>query len=316
MIVVQTVIGGLLSVAAASSSAPWAPTPADTAESSKSQLHRAIDALSCVDFQWSQTEGGAGLAKYGAIKVPVQVGKRTYSFQLDTGSDFTKIYGKEAVTRGWARTGDRFAKLPGLTIGKRKIGPTLALVREDWPDGGGLLGLDALVNHFTIIDYPRRRLCIVTPVEMPQTLLAQAKLSWASLRGTKLYVPVRLDGAVVSNIFFDTGASATYLDVEQEAWKRVTGIADLDRAPKQFETRTWSGLERMVSGPVKGKLDLAGVELAIPYVDTWRDNPNYYQRTFPTPTAGFFGNAALLDQIIILDLTPAVRFGIFPTSKP
>jgi hypothetical protein len=72
-----------------------------------------------------------------------------------------------------------------------------------------------------------------------------------------------------------------------------------------------------VSGPVKGKLKIAGAELDIPAVDTWRDRPDYYKSIFPTATNGLFGNASLLDQIIILDLTPAVRFGIFPqTPQP
>lgn len=284
--------------------------PAADPAAALASLHQAIDALPCVEFEWEKSEGTEGSA-HGAIKIPVQIDGRNYSFQLDTGSDFSMIYGKEAQDRGWARPGDKFARVSNIRIGTRVIEPTLFMVRGDWPTGGGLIGMDVLMNHYTIIDYPRRRLCLVAPVDMPRALLDRASFAWASIRGTKLYVPMTLDGRRVNNIVFDSGASASYLNLEQAAWKEVTGIADLGQAPRQFETRTWNGLERMVSGPVRGKLQIAGVDLNIPSVDTWRDRPTYYGQFFPTPTNGLFGNASLLDQIIVLDLTPAARFGIF-----
>lgn len=292
----------------AARSGPAAPSAAEA----RASLHRAIDGLPCVEFQWERTEGGAELAARGAMKVPIRIDGRDYSFQLDTGSDFSMIYGTEAQDRGWAQRGERFARVSNISIGRRAIAPTLFMVRGDWPTGGGLIGLDMLMNHYTIIDYPRRRLCIVSPVDMPRALLDRARMAWAAVRGTKLYVPMTLDGAPVENIIFDTGASATYLNLEQAAWSRATGIADPAQAPRQFETRTWTGMEPMVSGPVRGKLRIADVDLDIPSVDTWRNRPTYYRQIFPTATNGLFGNASLLDRIIILDLTPAMRFGIFP----
>lgn len=273
--------------------------------------NQVIDKLPCVQFEWHDAPG---VSERAAMLLPVEIDGRAYQFQLDTGSDASYLYGAAPDGKAINVSPSPNVTLSNVKIGGRELSDKRFYLRKDWPAGGGLFGIDILLGHYTVIDYPRRRLCILEPHEMPDTLLGATKSAWGTFRGSKFYVPVKVDGETLENVFFDTGASSAYLMLEQSAWLKATGLKSAAAAPKQVETQGWNDKQFISRAPVTARVEVAGVTLHVPSVDTWRDKPDFFA-TFPTKTDGLMGNAAFWDGIVILDLTPLMLFRFIPGDR-
>jgi hypothetical protein len=275
----------------------------------KAPLSEVIDTFSCSPFEWVRTEG---LSDRAGMQIPVEVNGRAYKFQFDTGANVSLIYGKEAVDRGWAQAGAPFFAADKVRVGGRAMSDVPLFIKSDLSAEGalsGTIGLDLLMNQFTVIDYPGRRICFIPRLEMTMALFGRTRWAKAELRGGKLYVPAKVGSVELNDLFFDTGASMFYLMLDHARWSPLTGIADPKKAPQTRYVSSWGKKVPIAGAPMTGELEIAGVKLAVRNIDTLADTPDSYA-SYPTPTAGLIGNAPLWDKVVVLDMTTGMQFGI------
>jgi hypothetical protein len=122
-----------------------------------------IDNLHCTDFEWLPA---AGISDKAALRIPILLDKRTYWYQLDTGSDATVLYGTDGKRWGWEQ-GQRFVRVLNVKVGGLEIPAILASVRPemkaDPKDTEGTVGLDVLIGNIVVLDFPNKHFCMVPP---------------------------------------------------------------------------------------------------------------------------------------------------------
>ncbi|MDP8915829.1 MAG: hypothetical protein M3M95_01235, partial [Pseudomonadota bacterium] len=229
------------------------PAAAETAKPSAAGL---VDGLRCTPFEWVAVEG---VSERAALRVPVRIEGREYAYQLDTGSPTTFIYGSEAFARGWAAEGDETARLRRIEIGGWKVPPARLRLMPKRDRPGGTLGLDLLMDRYTIIDYPRRRFCVVGRADLPSQLETRTRWVKASLHHGKLFVPMKIGERWTENVFFDTGASMFPLSVDLPLWKALTGKADTAQATTTLRVGSWGRQIPLAGAPTSEALQVAGV---------------------------------------------------------
>jgi hypothetical protein len=260
--------------------------------------------FTCGPFQWVDEGGKAKVA----MRVPVTINGRTYSLQLDTGSNATILYGDEAARRRWAKAGAtsfdaRTIRVGGIAMANREI----TILPDMEASGGGTLGLDLLLGRVVVLDYPHRRFCLTDAGALPRWVSTNARWSNAALRNGKLFVPVRIGGESFPQRFlFDTGSSSFAMAVEKSRWAELTGKGKTAAAAitgtQWGKPKVWPGAQSLK--PIEiGNEDYP--TLPIHYEDY-----GFYTSKFDAD--GLVGNAPFLDKIVLLDLGPDMRFGVIP----
>ncbi|HKP75549.1 MAG TPA: nuclear transport factor 2 family protein, partial [Longimicrobiaceae bacterium] len=133
--------------------------------------------LSCSSFEWLPQEG---IGEQGAIRIPVELNGQVYQFRLDTGSDGSEIYGDEATTRAWPKQGPSAVVVQRVKLGGVELGPSRVRTSPQVRPGAtaGTVGLDLLMNHLVVIDYPGRHFCLVPRAAVPQEL--DGRVDWVA----------------------------------------------------------------------------------------------------------------------------------------
>lgn len=280
------------------------PTRADS-------VHTLLEALPCTRFEWVPWEG---VTPRGAIAVPIELDGRTYRFQLDTGSDASMIYGDEAERRGWVEPGRTSQRVESIRLGGTRVPPGRLITRpEITPAAGelaGTVGLDLLLGHVVLLDYPRQRFCVVPRADAPRLLLRNT--TWADaaeIRNGKFFVTVTLAGKQLDALFFDTGASYLAVSVDEERWKALTGRASGSGAAERVTGRSWGRRVAMHGAPALGPLRVGPLRFGCPTIFYRPDEPTQF-RGFPYPADGSLGNAPFWNEVIVLDLGVWPAFGI------
>jgi hypothetical protein len=277
-------------------------------QSARRQLDEFFGAVPHATFEWSEAEG---VSDRGAMLVPVQLGSIETWLQLDSGLDVTLLYGDLAEDAGWSES-DRMFRVPDLSIGDVRLGPTWVRTDRSMSGGGrvaGSVGLDLLVGRVVIIDYPGRRLALATLGDLPGELLRRVSWSPATLRDGKLFPYVILSGSGTGDLFFDTGASAFALVVDQSTWAALTGVADPDTAAVHVDVRSWGKETGLVGHPASGPLVIGSTTIEEVEVFYFEDQPRMFE-AWPFPAKGLLGNAAFFDRVVVLDLGLRPRFGL------
>lgn len=260
--------------------------------------------LACGPFKWVDENG----RPKAAMRVPVTINGRAYSFQLDTGSNATFLYGGEAAARRWAKPGASDFKARTITVGGLALPNREISIEPGMPAGsGGTIGLDLLLGHVAVLDYPHQRFCLTDRSSLPQWVSTNVRWSNAALRNGKLFVPVRIGGdSFPDRYLFDTGSSTFAVAVEKSRWAALTGNGKTATAPitgtQWGKPRVWPGALSLK--PVEiGDQDFS--TLPIHYEDD-----GFYTSRFNAD--GLIGNVPFLDKIVLLDLGPNMRFGVLP----
>lgn len=269
----------------------------------------------CVAFAWEP--GPKGEARAG-ISVPVTLNGEALRFQFDTGADFDHLYGDRAQTAGWAKAGAAWFAPTSLTLGDVALQPARMLAAPDvkvGPDGlAGTLGLAGLLGRVVVLDYPGRRICVFADGEAPAAVMSRARYVPATLRNGKLFVPLKAPGFESDAIVFDTGSSLTPLVVGHAAWRRLTGLASLEAAPRVIEGGAWGKPIRLRGAPVQGGLALGGVDLGGADVFAVEGVAEPFAG-WGFRAEGLMGNGALWDGLVVLDLTPRMRVGLIRPAR-
>lgn len=261
----------------------------------------------CVDFQWMKVEGVSDRA---AISIPIQVNGVALRAQLDTGANTSILYGNQPESRGWAKKG-----APSFRAGLRVGGATWARrtfqINREMGGGelGGTIGLDVFIGKLGVLDYPARRFCLLEPTDPAAVSLEAAHWQAATLRNGKLFLPVSLGEHTKVDAFFDTGSSVFPMFVDTPLWKELTGIDDPTTATTTITGSAWGKPVAIHGSPTSKPLKIGDLSLGTPVVFTNPQDPTSLA-AFPFPVSGLFGNAPFWDHVVVIDLTPEVRFGI------
>lgn len=266
--------------------------------------------LACSSFEWIHTDE----VERAAIVVPVVLDGESYRLQLDTGADYSMVYGDIADQRGWPVIGGFPRLVPSAEIGGMSLGPVHMLQNAGMSTDEGIhgtLGLDALVGKLTVIDYPGQRFCVMERGAATDAVWMETVWSPAELRNGKLFLPVTLDGEPLDALAFDTGSSASALFVDYEPWLAITGAADSTDATSRWVGTAW-GREITVAGrPIEGRLQIGARIVPSEFASAYTEltDPEDFAG-WPFPIGGLVGNAGLWDRVVVLDLGVSTRFGV------
>jgi hypothetical protein len=200
-----------------------------------------------------------------------------------------------------------------IKLGGVDVGPARLTTNPQVRPGAtaGAIGLDLLLNHLVVIDYPAKRFCMVPRVAVPPEINDRVEWVAAEIRNGKLFVPVRVGGQTVEGLFFDTGASGLPLSVDQALWRTLTGREGERDATSRLSV-TGSGVgapARVIGAPARGALEVGGLRVEAPLVYFHGTEPEHF-RSWSFPATGLIGNAPFKDGIVLLSLGVWPAFGI------
>jgi hypothetical protein len=264
------------------------------------------DGLSCSGFEWDDPSTKA------VMRVPISLNGKPYWYQLDTGADVVIPYGA-AKHEGWSLQGSA-VRIPNVRFAGISFAAILGYPMKNMPDSAspealhGTVGLDPLIGHAFIIDFPKRRICLLERPDLPESLIAEADWSPAEIRHGKLFLEIELNGEKLDGIFYDTGSSPDALLVDLSLWKHATGRSGTKDATTHSRTQSWGRELEFIGAPASGDLKLGNHIYKKPLMTTSPAQPDaFHTEDF---AQGLLGNALFGDSIIILDLGSHPQFGI------
>jgi hypothetical protein len=268
-----------------------------------------FEGLPCTPFEWIARDGFSSRA---ALRVPVDVEGEIYWFQLDTGSEGSVLYGDSLLrARGWEEVEPSFARVREVRFGGTRLPAARLFIRREHPTDGqtvGTLGLDVLVGHLVILDFPGHRFCVLPRVDVPWALRRNLDLAPAVIRDGKFFVTLRVGDEELDHIFYDTGASAFTLTVDHRLWVRLTGPGDGAQDTREVRVPSWGQEVTLVGARASGAMDVGGARVTAPEVFYLADQPDAFS-LWPYAVTGLMGNEAFIDGTVILDLGAEPGFG-------
>ena len=265
-----------------------------------------VDQLECSGFEWQALQG----IEKAAMRVPVRLNGVAYSFQLDTGAEHSYINGDEAAKRGWTPAEAKQATIAGIELGGTRLPPAPIRIMSSRAAGGGTVGLDLLLNHLVVIDYPRQRFCLVPRTDIRSALAERVRWSRASLHHGKLFIPIKIGERWTENVFFDTGASIFPLSVDGPAWQMLTGLKNTSEAETTLKVGSWGREIPLAGARSRLPVEISGIVVGRPMVYTNAAAPGFFREQIGGNAEGLVGSAPFLDQVVVLDLTSSIRFGL------
>ena len=268
------------------------------------------DGIPCSSFEWI-SEGNSPRA---AMRVPISIDGQQYRYQLDTGADVVIAYGS-GEHKGWVTKKDfiavRQVQFAGMSISKLPV-----FRMKDMPDKDiqGTVGLDILVGYTFIIDFPKRRVCLLNRADLPDSLNQGASWTPAEIRNGKLFLDdVVLNGKTLVGVMYDSGTSPDELAVDFPLWKEATGKQSAGDATTHKYAQMWGQRVEYIGAKATGSLLLAEHTYSNPTLTASPSRPtNFHDNVYGA--SGALGNALFLNSIVILDLGSHPQFGVVSTS--
>jgi hypothetical protein len=282
-------------------------SPAQQPAYSKKQQTQPIPnqfaGLSCSRFEWNPEKS--------VIRVPLSLNGKQYWYQLDTGADVVIAYGNRPH-EGWSPTegAEGEMRIPRAQFAGMSFPAILAYPMKTISDEDlqGTIGLDLLVGRTLIIDFPKKRICLIERADLPDSLIRDADWSDAEIRHGKLFINMTLNGKKLDEILYDTGSSPTTLDLDLNLWKELTGKVEISEANTHSKGQSWGHEIESIGAPATGDLAIGRHVYRTPLLTTIPARPDSYRTNYRAQ--GLLGNALFTESIIILDLGAHPRFGI------
>jgi hypothetical protein len=278
------------------------------AQKSQPRAGSLLEGLPGTAFGWGKAPG---FSERGAIIVPISLGGAAYKYQLDTGTETTIVYGGEAARQfGW-KPGQRMAHVPGIGVGGITLPAADVQVATNFQNGGtaGTIGLDVLIGHVVILDFPARRIYVLQRADLPAAVRERTAWTPAEIRRGKFLVHARLNGADCNGLFLDTGSSAFPLIVDAGHWKTLTRPTYGEPPAKEVSVNSWGKQVKLVGQPALGAIEIASLRVDHPLIfHAPGDSGGSRQR--PQAVTGLIGNALFWDDILVLDFGITPQLGI------
>jgi hypothetical protein len=296
----------LLSVTAISSVAQ--PPPGEGKKPQTQHMPDQFAGLSCSRFEWN--------AEKSVMRVPLSLNGKHDWYQLDTGADVVIAYGNRPH-EGWSPTegAQGEMRIPRAQFAGMSFAAILAYPMKTISDENlqGTVGLDLLVGRTFIIDFPKKRICLIERADLPDSLIRAADWSDAEIRHGKLFINMTLNGKKLDEILYDTGSSPTTLDLDLNLWKEFTGRAGTSEATTHSQGQSWGHEIESIGAPAIGDLTIGHHIYRTPLLTTIPARPDSYRTNYRAQ--GSLGNALFTDSIVILDLGAHPRFGIIDSRS-
>lgn len=296
----------LLSVTAISSVAQ--PPPGEGKKPQTQHMPDQFAGLSCSRFEWN--------AEKSVMRVPLSLNGKHDWYQLDTGADVVIAYGNRPH-EGWSPTegAEGEMRIPRAQFAGMSFPAILAYPMKTISDENlqGTVGLDLLVGRTFIIDFPKKRICLIERADLPDSLIRAADWSDAEIRHGKLFINMTLNGKKLDEILYDTGSSPTTLDLDLNLWKEFTGRAGSSEATTHSKGQSWGHEIESIGAPATGDLTIGHHVYRTPLLTTIPARPDSYRTNYRAQ--GSLGNALFTDSIVILDLGAHPRFGIIDSRS-
>ncbi|WP_147151221.1 hypothetical protein [Neoasaia chiangmaiensis] len=267
----------------------------------------------CFGFVWAGAHGRSH--SRSGIMVPITINDQHAYMQLDTGAPRTVLYGRVTDRTGLTDpTRDTF--LPNkLCSGSYCWTPSaLRIDRRKFvssPKILGHLGLDVLQGQETLLDYPAQRICALGGDE--QAL----KITWSPAvvsKGSFLISGI-VGTAHLDRLLFDTGSAPFTVQVFPAVWDVLPSVSTTGGPGlPDVEGHAYDGtLLHVQSKLITGTVIIGAKPLTSPVVYELPENlqPIVSRRG----AAGIVGDAAFLDQQVILDMRDPARFGVINSAQ-
>jgi hypothetical protein len=268
------------------------------------------DGLSCSSFEWDSDKT--------VMKVPISLDGKLYWYQLDTGADVVIPYGSPKQ-ENWSARGSA-VRIPNVRFAGMSFSSILGYPNKDMQldpsnpkDPKGTVGLELLIGHTFVIDFPKQRICLLERADLPEGLIREADWSPAEMRHGKLFVDLALNGQKLDGILYDTGSSSEALDVDLSFWKEATGRSGTKDATTHSSGQSWGRELEIIGAPASGDLKIGNHVYQRPLMTTAPAQPETYRTEYRAQ--GLLGNALFTGSIIILDLGAHPSFGIIDSRS-
>ncbi len=297
----RSLVLGLLAAAVLPAQSPISLNAARKVSGSRYGLEK----LPCTTFSWNSDRS--------VMHVPIDMNRKTYKYQLDTGADVVIPYGNSEHS-GWA-TKHEGVRIPDVTFAGASFPAIVAyrLPQVSDVDVQGTVGLDLLIGRVFVIDFPSQRICLFSKADLPDALDIAADWSPAEVRHGKLFINAEFDGQLLEGIFYDTGSSPSTLIVDYPLWKRLTKQIDGSGARTSGDAVSWGTKQHYIGAPAKGVLKVGSHSFTNPDVETNTSKPNDFKES--DRAQGLLGNALFMKSIVILDLGSHARFGLIDVPR-
>src|SRR5437016_13839456 len=225
---------------------------------------------------------------------------------------FTIIYGGEAARKfGW-RKGRRVVRFPGIGLGGIMLPASNVVVNDQEVEPGGTAGTsgrDVCRGHVVVLDFPAKRIYVALRADLPAAVWDRTVWTPAEIRGGKVFVHLKLNGADYKDLFLDTGSSAFPLIVDTGQWKTLTQTVDDNHPPKEITASSWGKKVKFVGAPALGAIEIASLSLDHPMIFHTPADPNGFHSQ-PHGAYGLLGNALFWNDILVLDFSITPQLGI------
>ena len=278
------------------------------AQKSQPRAGSLLEGIPGTAFGWGEAPG---FSERGAIIVPISLGGAAYKYQLDTGTETTIVYGGEVARQfGW-KPGQKMVRIPGIGMGGVTLPAADVLVPANFQNRGtaGTIGLDVLIGHVVILDFPARRIYVMQRADLPAAVRARTSWAPAEIRRGKFLVHARLNGADCNGLFLDTGSSAIPLMVDTAHWKMLTRPTYGEPPAKEVSVNSWGKQVKLVGQPALGAIEIASLRVDHPLIFRMPEDSGG-SRQQPQAVSGLMGNALFWDNILVLDLGATPQLGI------
>ena len=286
---------------------------------------RPAPAYAWFPFNWyGQTIGSRYYDKL-AIIVPVKINdlKANFVTQFDLGSDATLLYENaiknyfasraqlyalvDTTHRGVADNGSINYRTKGLpfTLGALVIPCPLLMAKHGDavpPDSlhtsseklVGTIGSDFLKDKVLVIDYPRRRMCVLDSVDAYWR--ARTVFVAARVKNNRFQLPITVNKRTYWTLF-DTGASLFPLNTDYATWQRLMGQAAITDS---MQVSSWGTLVPHYGATMPHDAYLG--KLKLPKSKAWFNrNKRLADFNRQENIDALTGNAFFLNNVVVLD---------------
>jgi hypothetical protein len=264
------------------------------------------DDLPWTRFRWSDADRGA---MFVAVRID---GDRAGWFQLDTGANGTILYeggpadrGEPLTVEGIPRRRVGAISFAGHEVGPIDLSPTTSM--HGTRHSAGTVGANLLDGAVLVLDYANERLAVVSG-NAAQAVRASATTVAAENRHHRLFVPVRVNGSPLAEVFFDTGSSQFDLLVDQGDWRVLTGLQDPPADARIVAGSAWGKPSRWIGAPVR-ELRIGSIDVVDPTVWFHEGQSDDFASQYPWNGHGLFGNRPVWDRVVVADFGPDAAFG-------